>query len=435
MKRLLGTKNLNPLIGFLAMCNVSLWGALFYLVYDIDQMKTDLTVYTIVWLLAIWLICGALLFFVALTIVAMMNKHHFAHANAAAANANAGANEHATSDSPVESLGTETLPRVSTLVIEVGAIAATLIYFWVGAQRWYFKDPKWNYQVDILDSLEAPGFALIGGYNDAVSAYLDSQWSSCSFPKWTNSGNTSCVTMFSYGTMELPKEQQGPVDLFTFNNTGNDTFATNFSTPFDQLLLQAHVTWNSRTINDSYKTLAPQDPTLYSMMYDPRMTQDDLEAALACNLLGWTEQPALGSTTYTIEEMVTIKDDRGILLSNNGGADKSVPMSKSLQQENAQKSDTTCTAITKKLHGFPDGYRTFRYHLSSSGTSFSNICDFNGTTQVAQACISQVLIRYGSFRTSSIESVPGKEKKDMMLDIAAIVGAVAYVGWFLTIFK
>ncbi|KAK6394228.1 hypothetical protein LTR65_002074 [Meristemomyces frigidus] len=158
---------------------------------------------------------------------------------------------------------------------------------------------------------------------------------------------------------------------------------------------------------------APQNPTLYSMMYDPRLTLEDLISCLSCGILGWTEQPALGSNTYTIDETISTSDTLG----------KISPVS----------NHTQCGDLTTKIYALKGGYTTYRYHLSSSGTSYGNVCDVNGT--YTESCVTQVLIRYGSFMVSSMTSIPGMEKTQILIDVAAIVGAVAYVAWFLTIFQ
>ena len=158
------------------------------------------------------------------------------------------------------------------------------------------------------------------------------------------------------------------------------------------------------------------NPTLYSTLYDSRMTYDDLQSAFRCGILGWTEQPALGSTTYTIEETTTTSDSRGMYKLNT-----TVPQD--------------CQLLFDKLFTLPGGYRTYSYRLSSPGVTSgtADYCDVNGTTDNFNYCISQVLIRYGSFRQTAIESKSGIEQKDILLNVAAITGGVAYVAAFLAI--
>ena len=128
-----------------------------------------------------------------------------------------------------------------------------------------------------------------------------------------------------------------------------------------------------------------------------------------------TEQPALGSTTYTIDEILHTFDDIGKITSASN--------------------DSVCVDLTSKIYALPDGgYRTYKYHISSSGISDASSCDTipNATTTY---CVSQILVRYGSFVVSSMESKHGMEKKDMLIEIGAIVGAVAYVASYFTFFQ
>lgn len=146
------------------------------------------------------------------------------------------------------------------------------------------------------------------------------------------------------------------------------------------------------------------------------MTDQDLEDSLQCGFLGWTEVPALGSNTYTIDETFRTFDD----------LDKVEPLNES----------AVCKDLTTKLYKLDQGYQTYRYHLSSSGTSNGSVCDVSATNSTTlESCVSQVLIRYGTFMVSSMWSIHGMEQKDMLIDIGAIVGAVAYITSYLTFFK
>jgi hypothetical protein len=170
---------------------------------------------------------------------------------------------------------------------------------------------------------------------------------------------------------------------------------------------------NSQYLINRYNTPAPQNPTLYSIMFDARLTPTNFTNAIKCGLLGWTEQPALGSSTYTIDEIRRTSDK--------------------LDMIKPQDDTPECKALTKLVYALPGGYKRYRYRLSSSGTAFGYVCD-RSSPQYSQFCTSQVVIRFGSFVASSMTSVHGISKTEILLDISAILGAVSYITWFLTIF-
>jgi hypothetical protein len=308
---------------------------------------------------------------------------------------------------------------------EIFAFVFTIAYIY-GFAHHKRSSAKWELDGDIKNKTHAPAFALFGNYNDAASAIFTGEWTKCYFPRWTDNGTTSCEDLFRNKARTLENGPFGHVNFYTFNALG----AQDFTSATDELLLQTTVkcmlishapmrgtnlTGDSHKISQSYNTSSPQYPTLYSIMYDPRLTFNDFKAALQCGILGWTEQPALGSNTYTIDETVRTFDELG----------KISPSS----------NEPLCTDLTARIYALEEGYAAYRYHLSSSGAFNATACDLNGTDSIAQPCTSQVLIRYGSFKVSSMKSVPGMEKVQMLIDVGAIVGAVAYVGWYLTIFQ
>jgi hypothetical protein len=138
--------------------------------------------------------------------------------------------------------------------------------------------------------------------------------------------------------------------------------------------------------------------------------------AFDCRILGWTELPALGSNTFAIEAVRT-SDKLGII-------------------QKALDLNTTCQKFVSWVYSLDNPpYTTYRMALSSSGTSYGNICDIGPTGEVNQSCISQVIVRYNSFMVSTVESAPGITKVDILINQQAIVGAVAFFGWFLIIFQ
>ncbi|KAK6431614.1 hypothetical protein LTR95_012227 [Oleoguttula sp. CCFEE 5521] len=376
--------------GFLAAINVAVWGTTGYIVGRLDDFK-------------IWGVCvSVVLISAALFVIAFMavllwgswrprGLRHWA---------------------------TKFLPAVSIIGVEVFAIAAIAVYLPTDALVRY-RQLKWSIAGKITDSALAPGFALFGNYNDAVSAKFTLNYTECTFPSWQD-GNR-CPENFEDTVKNWTSSPYGSVLYYTFLNTDhNKKFTASISSNApqgQQLLLKTNVVWDSSSIgnNNSYNTLSPQNPSLYSIIFDPKMTGEDLKDAINCGMIGWTEQPALGSSTYTIDEIVQTVDTLGIITS--------------------QITDPACHTLAVRLYAQDDGYRTYRYHVTSSGTSFGTVCDRNGTENVTQPCTTQILIRVGSFFQTTLTSIHGTDAIAILTDIGGILGAISYIGWFFTIFQ
>ncbi|KAK5702155.1 hypothetical protein LTR17_022582 [Elasticomyces elasticus] len=307
----------------------------------------------------------------------------------------------------VRGFASRKLPAGSIIGTEFVAFFAIVGYFYGSATHSYFR-LVWESESNIVSSALAPGLALFGGYNDAASASFTEGWRSCTFPAY----NTSCDALFSERPAKWTDDSPyGTVAYYTFNATNS----AKFTDPAQQLKLQTNVQWDSKQLKNLYNTSAPQNPTLHTVMYDQRLTDEQFREALRCGIIGWTEQPALGSSTYTIDQVTRTHDVLGKLTGE-------IP-------------DPTCKTLAETLYKLDDGYIAYRYHVTSSGTSYANVCDTNGTGQSEDACVTQVIIRYGSFSTTKLTSKHGKEIKDIILDIGSILGAVQYAAWFFTIFQ
>ncbi|KAK4896590.1 hypothetical protein LTR27_005508 [Elasticomyces elasticus] len=304
-------------------------------------------------------------------------------------------------------LWARTLPEWSIIGTELIAIFAIVVYFYGSATHRHFQ-LIWETESDIVASAPAPGFALFGDYHDAVSATFTEGFRSCTFPVYSNSCDTYFPERPAHWTEGSP---YGTIAYYTLNASDH----IKFTAPGQQLKLQTNVKWDSEDINSDYNTKAPQNPSLYTIMYDPRLTDDQFRTALRCGIIGLTEQPALGSSTYTIDQVTRTHDKLGKL--TDGIA------------------DSVCKTLAETLYKLDDGFITYRYHLTSSGTSYADVCDTKGTGQSEAACVSQVIVRYGSFSTTKLTSKHGNEVKDIILDMGSIVGAIQYAAWFLTIFQ
>nr|OQO31327.1 hypothetical protein B0A51_02101 [Rachicladosporium sp. CCFEE 5018] len=304
--------------------------------------------------------------------------------------------------------GRKRLPKYSILFTELAAIAAIVGYFYGGAVDTYLKF-EWKLESNIGTSMPAPAFALIGNADDAAFATLNAGWRKCRFPSFSAG---SCDEHFFEKPVNWDSSPYGNISYYLFDADEEVIFGK----LSDQLLLQTDVNWNSKLLEAAYDTQAPYNPSLSAIMYDSRMTEDQLRQALTCNIVVWTEQPALGSNTYTIDEVTQTYDALGKL--------------------NLTILDPDCKSLAETLYTFKEGLATYRYRVSSSSTSFAYVCDQGNTTmKYDQPCVTQIIIRYGTFSTTQLTSVPGIEIKDIFLNIAAIAGGVQFVAWFMTIFQ
>lgn len=78
-------------------------------------------------------------------------------------------------------------------------------------------------------------------------------------------------------------------------------------------------------------------------------------------------------------------------------------------------------------------YSTYEFDISSSGATNETLCDV-GKNEQAKPCISQLLLRYQTFSVTSLTSLPGIRRKDILINEGAIVGAVAFFLMFFAFF-
>ncbi|KAK5689011.1 hypothetical protein LTS10_000991 [Elasticomyces elasticus] len=390
---LLHTRKFYVLAAVMLAANIALLAALIYLLVCIDEYRYHRRTQTLIAWLALWL--GVLLLF---TIGGWLRFRRIE-----------GLPTDGARDDRMErfrGFWARTLPEWSIIGTELFAILAIIGYFYGSATKTHFR-LIWETESDIVASAPAPGFALFGDYQDAVSASFTEGFRSCTFPVYSN----SCDTYFSERPAHWTEgSPYGTIAYYTLNASDH----IKFTAPGQQLKLQTNVKDSEDIIND-YNTKAPQNPSLYTIMYDPHLTDDQFRAAIQCGIIGLTEQPALGSSTYTIDQVTRTHDKLGKL--TNGIA------------------DSVCKTLAETLYKLDDGFITYKYHLTSSGTSYTDVCDTKGTGQFEQACVSQVIVRFGSFSTTKLTSKHGNEVKDIILDMGSIVGAIQYAAWFLTIFQ
>ena len=180
----------------------------------------------------------------------------------------------------------------------------------------------------------------------------------------------------------------------------------------DELVIDSDA-GNSSSIMDDYNTKAPQNPVLYTLLYDHRLNTSDVSQALDCGVIGWTEVPALGSNTFTIAASM-INDPLGLMLKS-----EEIP--------------EQCRELVTRIYGWSTPYTQYNFRISSSGTAYENYCDVSRNPQT-QGCLSQILIRYSTFITTKMKSVHETGKKEILIDIGSIVGAIQFLTWFLTIY-
>lgn len=142
-------------------------------------------------------------------------------------------------------------------------------------------------------------------------------------------------------------------------------------------------------------------------MYDYRI--GNLTTAIDCGLIGLTEIPALASSTFRFSSAY-LTDEKGMIDLSNATDDCRDAYKQAFELKNAP-------------------YTTYTFHIASMPVSDASLCDttLNPTAQ----CIMQSILRIDKPVIEGMESVPGVERADIWLNVAAIVGGVQFLCWFI----
>jgi len=257
-----------------------------------------------------------------------------------------------------------------------------------------------------------PGFSIIGGYNDAAMATTHDT-NRCTFPKYDELCKTPTSQNFSLS-------YYGP-DLKAFHL---DTSGMTFGNSWDDLVLQVNVScmfvWlslasrlsvliildNNLVLQRSYLEQAVQTPYLFSAMYDSRI--EDLPNAIDCGLISLTEIPALASSTFKFTSAY-ITDEKGKI--------------------DLSSATEACRNVYEKAFELKNPpYTAYTFHIASMPISDATLCDTN--LNPAAQCVMQSILRVDKPVIAGMESVPGVERAEIWLNVAAIVGGVQFLCWF-----
>lgn len=143
-------------------------------------------------------------------------------------------------------------------------------------------------------------------------------------------------------------------------------------------------------------------------MYDGRIAMD-LDIAIECNLVTFTEVPALASNTFTFE-VSELTDEYQLII-----------------QESDSITDT-CKDYLNWVYALHPPYRSYSFHFASTVITDTTLCDTRSNT-TASSCIMQNRLRPGQPIVQTMESVPGVDQEDIWLNVAAILGGVQFLAW------
>jgi hypothetical protein len=163
------------------------------------------------------------------------------------------------------------------------------------------------------------------------------------------------------------------------------------------------------------KRIGLDRPTLYAVLYDPRLSFEDLDLAFSCGLLGWTDLPTLASNTFTITDVTHTTDRLGKIR---------------LPADHPQP----CRDLMSRVYALESpGYTTYKYHLTSLAPFHNHVSEAGTEGEVS--CVMQILVTVASLKVTSETSVHGISKWDIVNNLGALVGALTYIGGYLDIFK
>lgn len=147
-------------------------------------------------------------------------------------------------------------------------------------------------------------------------------------------------------------------------------------------------------------------------MYDSRLP--DLGRAIDCGLIALTEIPALASNTLMFTASYII-DDRGMIL------------------DTPDLADNTCKEIFQAAYELDSPpYTSYSFHAASMPITDPVLCDIS--TYSNASCVLQNVLRLEKHVIDQMESKPGVEPKDVWLNVAAIVGGVQFLAWWVEAF-
>jgi len=137
-----------------------------------------------------------------------------------------------------------------------------------------------------------------------------------------------------------------------------------------------------------------------------------LAKAVHCGLIAFTEMPAMGSTTFTMSA-TNITDTLGMI--------------------SPPTNEIVCQNYYREVLSYENPpYTAYTFHMASMPVTDLSVCDIS--VNPGNKCLSQVILRYGTRAVSSMESKPGIEKQQILIDEGAIVGAIQFFMWFLSLY-
>ena len=143
-------------------------------------------------------------------------------------------------------------------------------------------------------------------------------------------------------------------------------------------------------------------------MYDSRIAMD-LDIAIGCNLVTFTEVPALASNTFTFE-VSELTDEYQLIIQENGSI------------------TDACEEYLDWVYALHPPYKSYSFSFASTVITDTTLCDSKSNT-TASSCIMQNKLRPGQPIVQTMESVPGVDREDIWLNVAAIVGGVQFLAW------
>ncbi|KAJ6115718.1 hypothetical protein N7523_006135 [Penicillium sp. IBT 18751x] len=238
-----------------------------------------------------------------------------------------------------------------------------------------YYEAEWEYGVEYNESLTPPGFAFVGGYDDAAMANFAGGNVTCTFPSWVSNSSNDCPPEAFNSTQQkilTNSDIYGILDAYVFDSK-HLASGKNVSTELaDRLLLQIKVNYNVRKLQKEYAETSVQTPYLFAVLFDSRLNLTGIATGLDCGFLALTEIPALASNTITVAANQILDKQRKIETNNEN-------CQKFLQNVNAWENPP---------------FTTYTFGISSMTNSEYSSCDIS--TDPSAVCISQLILRFGT---------------------------------------